>query len=365
MNTRWFSDMAQSWMSVNLGPGPGSGRSTTFSTAPEASIFATLTPMAGGFARPHVYSVPSRESRFACAEKPMGSSGPNENTPRVSSVVGSSSTGAPPSHSARKRPAWNIGAVFPGLVGNRPRLAKRSSACVHAPRTATPASMPARSCATYRSVRTIRTPAEAAPASPAESDRETRAVAVEPVRVPARADADATGSDAVEGAVEVRGDNALDGVGRERGDGAFAAGFEAAAPRPRADRLADIVGGRQGAGGRERDGDRVGARARPRRRRTRNARARGGVARGDARRGCGSPRGARESPMRRRDGERASSTSWTRRCGSENRTEAGRPARCEAGRPLGSGRRGRREGGSTTSAGASACAQSGRGDAYT
>ena len=47
MNTRWFSDMAQSWMSVNLGPGPGSGRSTTFSTAPEASIFATLTPMAG------------------------------------------------------------------------------------------------------------------------------------------------------------------------------------------------------------------------------------------------------------------------------------------------------------------------------
>ena len=33
----------------------------------------------------------------------------------------------------------------------------------------------------------------------------TRAVAVEPVRVSARADADATGSDAVEGAVEVRG----------------------------------------------------------------------------------------------------------------------------------------------------------------
>lgn len=51
----------------------------------------------------------------------------------------------------------------------------------------------------------------------------------------------------------------MDGVGRKRGNGAFAAGFEAAAPRPRADRLADIVGGRQGAGGRERDGDRVGA----------------------------------------------------------------------------------------------------------
>ena len=75
----------------------------------------------------------------------------------------------------------------------------------------------------------------------------------------------------------------MDGVGRERGDGAFAAGFEgrATATRgpPRGYRR-----GRQGAGGRERDGDRVGPRARPRRRRTRNARARGG---GEGRRAAG------------------------------------------------------------------------------
>ena len=182
-NTRCFSDMAQSWMSANSSRSGESapfrspahrGRSTTCVTSPVAEMRATCTPMLGGAARPHVYKEPS-ESRFACAEKPMGrrrpalsvktlfvSAEPGDWLSSVSSVRLSTRTGAPPSHSARSSPAWTRGAVLLGLVGKRKRLANgkfRSSACVHAPRTATPLSTPARSCAANRDVRTNLIPA--------------------------------------------------------------------------------------------------------------------------------------------------------------------------------------------------------------
>jgi hypothetical protein len=69
-----------------------SGSVTTFCTAPPAEILATLSPMAGGWARPHVYRAPSLGSFLAWAENPMGRSGPNTQGPLVSSVLGSTTT---------------------------------------------------------------------------------------------------------------------------------------------------------------------------------------------------------------------------------------------------------------------------------
>ena len=152
-------------MRVNAKGGSGSG--AVLSTVPRASIFAATTPMAGGAARPHVYSVPSRGSFFACALNPIGSFSPsNACGPIVSSVSRSISIGPPPSHSAKSFPACAIGAVLPGLVGNRPRFWRGEEACVHAPRTAIRSGAPEPSWATKRSVRTILAPAETRPSSP-------------------------------------------------------------------------------------------------------------------------------------------------------------------------------------------------------
>ena len=151
MNTRWFSDMAQSWMSVNLGPGPGSGRSTTFSTAPSVDLRHLDADGRGLRETPRVQRSVARIALRVRGET-HGKLGPEREHPAGLERGRIEFYGRAPFAQRQERPAWNIGAVFPGLVGNRPRLAKRSSACVHAPRTATPASMPARSCATYRSV---------------------------------------------------------------------------------------------------------------------------------------------------------------------------------------------------------------------
>mmetsp|Transcript_20588 Transcript_20588/g.51281 ORF Transcript_20588/g.51281 Transcript_20588/m.51281 type:complete len:236 (+) Transcript_20588:99-806(+) len=173
MNTRWSWDMAQSCTStISM---LCSGSVTTFCTAPPAEILATLSPMAGGWARPHVYRAPSLGSFLAWAENPMGRSGPNTQGPLVSSVLGSTSMGQPPSHSTSSLPAWNSGEVLAGLVGKLARLAKMELAWVHAPRTAMPAlSPPAFSCFTTRSVRTMRAPARALLVAPSSSTAEMK-----------------------------------------------------------------------------------------------------------------------------------------------------------------------------------------------
>ena len=106
---------------------------------------------------------PSFASIFECAAKPIGKplkSPVNfpEYSPFVFNVFLSISIGGPPSHKANKLPLKTTGLVFPGFVGNFPKLSMISVACVHAPLAPTISAAPfaARvSCALYRSVSTI------------------------------------------------------------------------------------------------------------------------------------------------------------------------------------------------------------------
>ena len=167
MNARYLSLIAQSWMSVNSGV--SRGKLITFSTVPFADSRATWNPMAGGLHKPQVYNLPSFGSFLACALKPMGRLGPNTHSPLVSRESGSTSMGAPPSQSTSSFPAWNIGDVFAGLVGKLKMLARGDLAWVHAPRTATPFSTPARSCLASLAVRTILHAARAVLVDPSSS----------------------------------------------------------------------------------------------------------------------------------------------------------------------------------------------------